>query len=153
MVLWDTSPLYSWSAGFPNKGALPGPTAHLLIYWPILWRAVKAWTLQQFLIKLFWLTCFPCHLFWTKTWKDKKYIKFKKQKWPLVAGVRGTYRIAVEGVPWFKKIVWSLMSTILNFVLGIIYNNGKGMPTSLKWSHDIIYLKTQDSGYQAIDNK
>ena len=61
-----------------------------------------------------------------------------------MAGVQGTCRIAGEGVPWFKKVVWNLMQTVLNFVLGIKYSNGQGMPKSLKWSHDIIYLKNTE---------
>ena len=36
MVLWDTSPLPSQSAGFLNKVAIFAPTPCLSIYWPMV---------------------------------------------------------------------------------------------------------------------
>ena len=44
MILWGTSPPSSGSAGFLNKGSILYPVAHLSIYWPVMQKAVRAWT-------------------------------------------------------------------------------------------------------------
>ena len=38
MVIWDTSPPSSWSAGFANKVTISCPTC-LSIYWSVMWQA------------------------------------------------------------------------------------------------------------------
>ena len=38
MVIWDTSPSSSWSAGFANKVAISCPIC-LSVYWCVMWQA------------------------------------------------------------------------------------------------------------------